>query len=135
MAMEWPHTGIVGDEVEDDIRHSRLGGDPSFDHLGVSPLWVMRPCHGPVPLTRALGDNPEVVSVEVHGVSEGNQSSDDQPHRGVALEVVHVPLRVIGIGSIPQLRKEKNGITVIPLAHVATQTSTTCVYSLIIRPE
>ena len=62
MTVERPGTWIVGFELDDHVAF--CGDEKSVAALGV--VWVDD--GGAIPLTRAGGENVEVVSVQVHGV-------------------------------------------------------------------
>lgn len=68
--------------------------------LHVSSLRIFRIRHAAVPNPAALGEHPEVVSVQMHRMNERGAIVQHDAHGGVGAEVVNVPLGVTGVGDV-----------------------------------
>ncbi len=108
VAMERPHAGVVGEVLQHDVAWG--GGGAGLDELDVAALRVLLVHDGAVPGADALGEDVEVVPVQVHGVGGGEFVLHDQPDRGVVAEVVGVPLRVIGVGDVALVREDEHRV-------------------------
>lgn len=113
MAMEGPHARVVGIELDDHVSGA-LDLVAVLQHLHVATGRVL--LDGvTVPFALALGQDPEVVPVHVHGVRgpiHVDQVADVETDRGVGAEVVDVPLWIIGVGCVAAVGEEEEGITV-----------------------
>lgn len=92
MAMQWPHTGVVGVVLDD-----HMGGDgrsAGLNELHVSALRVGRVHDDAVPCARAFGQNVKVVSVQMHRVGGAAVVFDDDADAVIGAEVVDVPLLI-----------------------------------------
>ena len=103
VAMERPHAGVVRLVLQHDVT-------VSLHELHVAPLRVLLVDDGAVPGPEALGQDVEVVAVEVHGVGGGEVVVDDYPDRGVVAEVVGVPLRVEGVRDVALVGEDEHGV-------------------------
>ena len=108
MAMEGPDARIIGEVLEDDVA-GRGGGTP-LDELDVAALGVLLVDDGAVPGADALGEDVEVVAVEVHGVGGRELVLDDDADGAVVAEVVDVPLRVEGVGDVALVCEDEDRV-------------------------
>ena len=97
MAVEGPDAWVVGHVFNDDVAGCHQGtvsGDIGCWHkLHISALRVL--CvslNGAVPLALALGEDPEVVAVKMHGVGDWSGVVDVKANGAIATEIVDVPL-------------------------------------------
>lgn len=100
VAVQRPHARVVGVELQHQV--SGLGPHARLDELCVAALRV-REIDAAVPVADALGQDPEVVAVQVHrvgGAGDEELVAKDDADGGIAAEVVDVPLRVIGVGGV-----------------------------------
>lgn len=100
MAMERPNPRVISHEFYNSIAHARRIRIPKVHELRIPSLRVLRSRYHSIPLSYPLGDDPEVVTVEVHRVCEGGQAAQDEANRSVLTKVVYVPLRVVGVRGI-----------------------------------
>ena len=114
MAMQRPHARIIRLELEHDIPRVTGRIIRGLEELDVATLRVDL-LDGAVPLADALGDDPEVVAVEVHGVGgvEAEVVVDDDADGGVCAEVVDVPLGVVGVGGVALVGEGEDGVAVL----------------------
>ena len=91
MAVEGPRARIVRVVLQHDVR--RVRGRAPLDQLRVAALRVARVRDGAVPGPEALGEDVEVVPVQVHGVRGDEGVVDDEADGGVGAEVVDLPVR------------------------------------------
>lgn len=99
MAMEGPGSGVVSLVLEDHVT-------TSLDKLHITTLGVGGVDNGSVPSAEALIEKEHVVAVEMDGVGGESRVVDHDSDRGVGTEVVHVPLRRVGIRVIAQVREK-----------------------------
>lgn len=92
MAMQWPHTGVVGVVLDDEIRGGGLRA--GLNELHVSALRVGRVHDGAVPCARTFGQNVKVMSVQMHRVGGAGVVLDDDADAVIGAEVVDVPLLI-----------------------------------------
>lgn len=85
VAVEGPHARVVRVVLHHEVA-------VRLDHLHVPPVREGVVGDGAVPGAGALGEDEEVVAVQVHGVQRTDFVVDDQPDGGVVVEIVHVPL-------------------------------------------
>ena len=101
VAVEGPDTWIIGHVLDDDVaRLVESAGTVRIlcnigagHHLHISALRVL--CialDGAIPFTSTLGENPEVVAVQMHGVRDWSGVVNVEADGAVAAEVVDVPL-------------------------------------------
>ena len=108
MAMERPDAWIIRVVLEHDV--ARRCGGARLDELDVAALRVLLMGDGAVPGADALGQDVEVVSVQVHGVRGGEFIFHDDSDRGVGAEVVGVPLRVEGVGYVALVCEDEHRV-------------------------
>ena len=72
VAMKRPNPRIIGNEIEYNIAlpASQITRIPHIEKLSIPPLWILGSCHSSIPGTSSLSHNPEVMTVEMHGVRE-----------------------------------------------------------------
>ena len=98
MAVEWPHPGIVGIELQHEI--AWLISLSGLYHLRVSPLRIDR-VGCAIPLAYAFGYDPEIVAVEMHRVGDKVHVVVQYNADGaVWTEVVDIPLWVERVGCV-----------------------------------
>jgi hypothetical protein len=93
VTMERPDAGVVQDEIDHHVPDSNAL-HTGLEYMGVSPHGVVE-ADGAVPLAQPFGNNPEVVSVKVHGVLAQVGHAviiEDDPDRGVGSQVVREPV-------------------------------------------
>ena len=95
--MEGPGARIIRVILQHD--ESRFPGAVTLNQLRIATLRVLRVGDDAVPRPRTLGEDVEVVAVEMHGVGGYEVVVDDETHRGVGAEVVDIPVGV-GVGEI-----------------------------------
>ena len=110
VAMERPHAGVIGLVLEHDI--ARSGRGAGLDELHVTTLGVGLMDDGTVPGADALGENVEIVAVEMHGVGSREFVLDDDADGTVVSEVVDVPFGVEGIRDVALVGQDEDGVTV-----------------------
>ena len=108
VAMERPHARIVSEVLQHDVAGGGRGA--GLHELHVAALGVLLVRDGAVPGADALGQDVEVVPVQVHGVGGREFVLDDQPDRRVVPEVVGVPLGVVGVGDVALVREDEHGV-------------------------
>lgn len=111
MAMQWPHAGVVGVVLNDDV--GRDGRSAGLNELHVPALRVGCMHNGAVPRASAFRKNVEVVSVQMHGVSGAGVVFDDDTHAVIGAEVVDVPLLtavLTRLEDLPRTREATYGI-------------------------
>lgn len=108
MAMERPHAGVVGVVLQHDV--SRRSGGARLDELYVATLGVLLVGDGAVPGADALGEDVEIVAVQMHGVGGREFVLDDDADGGVVAEVVGVPLRVVGVGDVALVGEDEHWV-------------------------
>ena len=84
--MERPGARVVRVVLQNNVRGVR--GGTALHQLCVAALRVLRVGDLAVPGSETLGENVEVVAVEVHGVGCEEFVVDYQAHGGVGAEVV-----------------------------------------------
>lgn len=100
MAMEGPHPGIVGFELQHQV--PGLGAHTRLDQLRVSPQRILK-VDGAVPVAYAFGQDPEIVPVQMHRVGSAAYEElvlEDDADGAVGAEIVDVPLRVVRVGCV-----------------------------------
>ena len=100
MAMKRPYSRVVCVILKHKIPGHGAIPVRRLHQLHVSSLGVMDVLNGAIPGAGALGEDVEVVAVKVHGMRCGEMIADNDADGGITAEVVHVPLRVEGIGEI-----------------------------------
>ena len=102
MAMEWPNTRIILDELENQKTWRitcAIGG--RLDDLRVTSLPVCI-VGDSVPRAHAVGEDVEVVAVEMHRVGDRGAVVEDDADGGGVAEVVDVELWVVGVGNVAE---------------------------------
>lgn len=97
MAMKWPHSRVVLHIFEDN--------KPSTLHkLRVSALRVTWICDNTIPLTEAVGQDPEIVTMQMEGMIDGNSILNrivhNEAYRTVSSKIVDAPLWIEGVRCI-----------------------------------
>ena len=111
MAMERPHTRIISVEFQHQIpRPSPRFG--CLKDLRVAPLGIDG-VDGAVPFADAFGYDPEIVTVEVHGVGGGDFVVQDDADGGVGAEIVDVGVERVGCVSL--VGEEEERVAVLSL--------------------
>ena len=108
VAVEGPDARVVGEVLQDDV--ARRGGGARLDELDVAALGVLLMDDGAVPGADALGQDVEVVPVQVHRVGGPELVLDDEPDGRVVAKVVGVPLRVEGVGDVALVGEDEHGV-------------------------
>lgn len=108
VAVEGPDARVVRHVLQHDV--PRGGRGAGLDDLHVAALGVLLVGDGAVPGADALGQDVEVVPVQVHRVGGGELVLDDEPDGGVVPEVVGVPLGVVGVGDVALVREDEHGV-------------------------
>ena len=101
MAMKRPHARIIRLVLQHHIPRLIRRIIHRLQQLHIAALRIDL-LDGTVPLADALGDDPEVVPMEVHGVGDvvAEVVVEDDADGGVCAEVVDVPLGVVGVGGV-----------------------------------
>lgn len=102
MTMEWPDSWVVRVDLNDQV-------PVRWKHVHISSLGIVRIDDLAIPLPRARGQNKHVVAVHVHRMWNTPKWAvvpNDESHSPIISEVVHVPLRIKRVGSIPLVGKE-----------------------------
>ena len=109
MAMERPHARIIRVILEHEIprRASRAG----LDNLDVATLGICLVDDCAVPGSDTLGQDVEIVAVEMHGVGGWELVLDDDADGAVGSEVVDVPLGVEGVGDVALVGEDEDRVT------------------------
>ena len=110
VAVERPHAGVVGVELQHGVVGGVVGAGPH--EVGVAAHGVVGVGNAAVPRAGTLGQHPEVVRVQVHRVRDGRVVVDHQPDGGVLAKVVHVPLRVLWEGRVAEVGEEEERVAV-----------------------
>lgn len=98
VAVERPDARVIRVVLDDEMtRRGRRTGLQDLDIPSGRVCWIDG---GSVPSARPFVDDPEVVSVEMHGVRGRKEVANDELHGRVLPEVVDVPLRVVGIRGV-----------------------------------
>ena len=92
VAMEGPRARIVGVVLQHDV--CRVRGRAALDELRVAALRVFLVRDGAVPFAETLGEDIEIMPVEMHGVGGEECVVDYEAHGGVGVEVVDGPFWV-----------------------------------------
>ena len=111
MAMKRPHARIIRLKLQHDIPRLIRLIIQGLQKLDITTLRIDL-LDGAVPLADALGDDPEIVSVEMHGVGDvvAEVVIDDDADGGVCAEVVDVPFGVVGVGSVAFVGEGEEGV-------------------------
>ena len=109
MAMERPHARIIRLVLQHDV--ARHAGGAALDELHVATLGVVLVGDCAVPGADALGQDVEVVAVEMHGVGGGEFVLDNDADGAVVAEVVDVPLGVVGVGEVALVGEDEDRMT------------------------
>lgn len=112
VAMERPHAWVVGDELE-----GNEAGDAvrrRLDDLHITSLGVLLVNNGPVPCAHSLGEDVEIVPVQMHRMRSAAEIFDEDPDAVVGAEVVHVPLGIKGIRGVSLVGQQENRIVHVP---------------------
>jgi hypothetical protein len=105
MAMEWPNTWIIRREL-----HHHMSKCSNL--LDISSLWVVGICEGcSVPVSRSFVQDLHVMTVEMHGVCSGSGVVYNDADRGVAAEVLDVPL--CGVRKVALVGEKENRVVVV----------------------
>ena len=116
MAMQWPHPRIIGIEFQYEIPWLVVACSGLY-HLRVSSLRVDG-VDCAVPGAYAVGYDPGIVAVEMHGVGDvGLVVVEDDADGGVGAEVVDIPLGVGWVGCVSLVGEEEDRITVLVLVY------------------
>lgn len=96
VTMEWPYAWVIRDKLDDDEPGvSRVQG--ALNELHVTSLSILLMDNGAVPDALPLGQNVEVMAVQMHRVGSTAEILEKDPNAGVGAEVVNIPLWVEGI--------------------------------------
>ena len=116
MAMKRPHTRIIRLVLQDNIPRLTRRIIHGLQQLHIAALRVHL-LDTAVPLADALGDDPEVVPVEMHGVGDvvAEVVVDDDADGGVCAEVVDVPLGVVGVGGVALVGEGEDRVAAVGL--------------------
>lgn len=109
VAVEGPDARVVGVVLDDEMTGSGRG--TGLQDLDIPSLRVRGMDGGAVPRAGSFVHDPEVVSVEVHGVGGGEEVANDELNGRVLAEVVDVPLRVVGIRGVAEIGEQQKGVT------------------------
>ena len=109
MAMERPDARIIREILQHDI--TRRARRATLDELHVAPLGIGLVGDCSVPGTDALGQDVEVVAVEMHGVGGWELVFDDDADGAVGAEVIDVPLGVEGVREVALVGEDEDGVT------------------------
>ena len=111
MTVQRPHPRIVRLELHHQM--TRAVRTPLPQHLGIASLRVGHVPQGPIPHAVALGQDEEVVAVQMHGVG-GVGGVDEIGHVdediGGFTGVVDVPLGVVRVGDVAAIGFKKDRV-------------------------
>lgn len=111
MAMKRPHARVIRVVLQDNV--PRRSGRAALHDLHVASLRVLLMGDSPIPGPHALGQNVEVVSVEMHRVGGREFVLHDETDGGVVGEVVDVPLRVVRVGDVALVGEDEERVVVV----------------------
>lgn len=103
VAMERPHARVVGLILQHDIA-KRL------HELHVAALGVGLVDDLAVPSADALGQDVEIVTMEMHGVGGREVVVDDDADGAVVPKVVDVPFGIEGVGEVALVGQDEDGV-------------------------
>ena len=117
MTVQRPHPRIIRLELHDQMTRAwglaRRRWIPLPHHLGIPSLRVIHVARGAIPHAAALGQDEEIVAVQMHGVGcmvgideVGHVDADI----GFVTGVVDVPLGVIGVGGVAAVGFKKDRV-------------------------
>ena len=114
MAMQRPHARIIRLVLQHNIPGLTRRIIHGLQQLHIAALRVDL-LDGAVPLAHALGDDPEIVPMKMHGVGDvvAEVVVDDDADGGVCAEVVDVPLGVVGVGGVALVGEGEDGVAVV----------------------
>ena len=110
MAMERPHARIVRVILEHDIARRASSARLNDLHIATLGICLVNDCA--VPGSDALGQDVEIVAVEMHGVGGWELVLDDDTDGAVGSEVVDVPLGVKGIRDVALIGEDEDRVTI-----------------------
>ena len=108
VAVERPHPRVIRLVLQHDI--AGVGRGTGLHDLHVAALGVLLVDDRAVPGSDALGEDVEVVAVEVHRVVLCKFVFDDDAHGAVVSEVVDVPFGIGGIRDVALVGEDENGM-------------------------
>lgn len=114
VAMEWPHTWVVRDELNDD--EARGACHRALNQLHITSLGVGLMGNFAVPCANTFSQDVEIVPVHMHWMGGSTLVFDDDSNAGVGAIVVDIPLGVVGIRGIPPIGEQENWVV-----HVAAE--------------
>ena len=66
-----------------------------------------------IPSTGTFSKDVEIVAMEMHGMCGWDCILQDDTHRIVGAEVIDIPLRIVWVGCIAEVRQKQEWIVVI----------------------
>ena len=109
MAMERPHARVIRLVLQHD--EARCAWGAALDELHVATLGIELVSDFAVPGADALGQDVEVVAMEMHGVGGGKFVLDNEADGAIVAEVVDVPLWVVGVGEVALVGEDEDRMT------------------------
>ena len=107
MAVQGPHARVVGTVLKDQM-------SVRLQQLHIPPLRIFEIGNGAVPLGFGpVGQDEEIVPVEVYRVRGKAAVSKNNPHALVLARVVHIPLRVEMVGRVSRVGEQKDRVVVV----------------------
>ena len=114
MTMQRPHPRIVRLELHHQMALAPRHRIPLPHHLCIASLQIIKVARAAIPDAAALGQDEEVVAVQMHGVG-GVGGVDEIGHVdadvGGGTGVVDVPLGVVGVGDVAAVGFKKDRVT------------------------
>ena len=111
MTMQRPHPRIIRLELHHQMALPRRHWIPLPQHLRIATLRVIKVARAAVPDAAALGQDEEVVAVQMHGVG-GVVGVDEVGHVdadvGCVIGVIDVPLGVVWVGGVATVGFEED---------------------------
>ena len=113
MAMQRPDTRVISLELHHQMAHVAMICISLPQDLCVASGRIIKVARSAIPGPGALGQNEEIVPVEMHGVG-GVCGGDEVGHVdadiGEVGGVVDVPLGVVGVGEVAAVGFEEDGV-------------------------
>lgn len=116
VAVERPDARVIRVILNDHV--TRVNSTVSVDacrlqELHVAPLGILYVSNGSVPHADALGEDVEIVAMEMHRVRGSDLILHNDANAVVCPEVVDVPLWIVGVRGVPKVGKQKDRVVVV----------------------
>lgn len=108
VTMQRPDSRVIGQPFKNNKGRSGVGS--RLQNVRVAALRVGRVDDNAVPDAGALGQDPEAVAVEMHGVGHEESVPNDDADGSALAEVVDVPFWMVGVACVSEIGEEEEWV-------------------------